>query len=440
MKSGRATPWVVAAASLGVVVITVVLTRVHQTAEHDTVTHAAVESVAAVVSIIAAALIFAWFAERRLLHFLVLGGGVSLLAAANLFLTAIPAALSDEGVVAEWGAHAGRCVGAAAIAAAAFVPGRRVRRPVRAVAITVAASLAVLALVVAAVAVVSPSSAVDGDLAVPAAQLATGLLFAAAAAGIVHRSLRERRDFLGWIAVAAGLAAVERFDYALAPSVSPGLTRAGDALRLASFVVLGAAAGREIIHYCRRLMARAAESERRRIGRDVHDRIAQDLAYIVRDARSLQLPEPVVSAAVRALEEARRVIEAAQRDADEPLWESIARSTADVAARAGTQLELDVATDAVVAPDVAEALVRVAREAVINADRHAGATRIRISLANGDGIRLTIVDDGDGFAAEDVGDASFGLTCMRERMESVGGRLTVSSAPGHGTAVEAYVP
>jgi signal transduction histidine kinase len=187
-------------------------------------------------------------------------------------------------------------------------------------------------------------------------------------------------------------------------------------------------------------MARAAESERRRIGRDVHDRIAQDLAYIVRDARSLQLPEPVVSAAVRALEEARRVIEAAQRDADEPLWESIARSTADVAARAGTQLELDVATDAVVAPDVAEALVRVAREAVINADRHAGATRIRISLANGDGIRLTIVDDGDGFAAEDVGDASFGLTCMRERMESVGGRLTVSSAPGHGTAVEAYVP
>ena len=420
--------------------MTVLLAGLHRTAEQDSAADAAVEAAAAMVSLFAAALVVGWFLERRRLELLVLGAGVTVLAAANLFLAAIPTALSDDGSVAEWGALVARCAGAAVIAAAAMAPPRRVRSPVRAVLAATAGAVATVGVVVIVVALAGPAAAIDGDRSVPEVQLATGLLFAIAAAGFGYRSVQEGNDFLIWIAVAAGLACVARVNYALAPSVSPGLTRAGDVLRVGMFLVLSAAVAREIVLYCRRLIARAAVRERRRIGRDVHDRIAQDLAYIVRDARTLQLPEPVVSAAVRALEEARRVIEVAQQERDEPLWEAIARSTAEVAGRAGAELELDVGPDAAAAPEVADALVQVAREAVINADRHGSAKHIRIALGNGDGIRLSIADDGCGFVPADVHGSHFGLLCMRERIEAVGGRLTVTSAPGRGTKIEAHVP
>jgi signal transduction histidine kinase len=420
--------------------VTVLLAGLHRTAEHDSAANATVEAAAAMVSLFAAALVLGWFLEQRRLHLLVLGAGVTVLAAANLFLAAIPTALSGDGSVAEWSALAARCGGAGVIAAAALTPPLRVPSPIRAVVVATGAAVATVVVLVIVIALAGPNGMIDGDRSVPAVQFATAMLYAIAAAGFAYRSVREGDDFLIWIAVGAGLAAVARVNYALAPSISPGLERAGDVLRVAMFFVLSAAVAREIVLYCRRLVARAAVRERRRIGRDVHDRIAQDLAYIVRDAQSLQLPEPVVSAAVRALEEARRVIEVAQQERDEPLWEAIARSTADIAGRSGAELALDVGPDAAAAPEVADALVHVAREAVVNADRHGRAKHIRIALVNGDGIRLSIADDGCGFAPADVHGSHFGLLCMRERIEGVGGRLTVTSAPGRGTKIEAHVP
>ncbi|MDQ6874500.1 MAG: GAF domain-containing sensor histidine kinase [Actinomycetota bacterium] len=87
-------------------------------------------------------------------------------------------------------------------------------------------------------------------------------------------------------------------------------------------------------------------------------------------------------------------------------------------------------------------LLRIAQEALGNALRHAGATRIRIALEGGDRIRLEVDDDGSGFdlAATSRASRRLGLTSMRERAEALGGTLSVSTAPGQGTTVTVEVP
>jgi signal transduction histidine kinase len=91
------------------------------------------------------------------------------------------------------------------------------------------------------------------------------------------------------------------------------------------------------------------------------------------------------------------------------------------------------------------ALYRVGQEALHNALRHAGASRIDVSLqpastdGSGAGVRLMVEDDGKGFDPEAAG-RGLGLVSMRERADSVGGRLTVSTQVGHGTVIELEVP
>jgi signal transduction histidine kinase len=89
-------------------------------------------------------------------------------------------------------------------------------------------------------------------------------------------------------------------------------------------------------------------------------------------------------------------------------------------------------------------LLRIAHEAMVNAVRHAYVTQIRIELSyNRDSVRLRVTDDGCGFDPDPMapphGD-HWGLTIMRERAEHIGGTLTITSAPGRGTTVEAEAP
>jgi signal transduction histidine kinase len=80
-----------------------------------------------------------------------------------------------------------------------------------------------------------------------------------------------------------------------------------------------------------------------------------------------------------------------------------------------------------------EELVRVAREAAVNAARHSGSAAIRVTLSQG---RLTVGDDGRGFDPAYQRNGGFGLTSMRERADAIGAALNITSAPGHGTCVE----
>jgi signal transduction histidine kinase len=179
----------------------------------------------------------------------------------------------------------------------------------------------------------------------------------------------------------------------------------------------------------------AVLEDRRRIARDLHDGLAQELAFIVAETSG-----PAAKAAERALDESRRAIAALTRRVDEPLDVALLQAAEEVAHRVGTQVRFDGERVPDVPGETREALIRIVREAVTNAARHGGAERVRIELANGDGLRLRIADDGAGFVPGATRPGGFGLVSMRERAEALGGSFQVESEPGAGTAIEVVVP
>lgn len=83
-----------------------------------------------------------------------------------------------------------------------------------------------------------------------------------------------------------------------------------------------------------------------------------------------------------------------------------------------------------------QTLFRVTQEALANVARHSGATAVEVCLAwIGSQVKLTISDNGRGFNSATVNGQGLGLSSMRERMEAIGGSLTVETKVGQGTQV-----
>jgi len=194
----------------------------------------------------------------------------------------------------------------------------------------------------------------------------------------------------------------------------------------------------------------AVECERRRIARDIHDSLAQDLAFIAARVRVLER-DPTASvrldhlaiAATRALEHSRTTISTLTRPLDEPLDAALARNATEVAARHGGHAKLRLQAGVVVPPATRESLVMILREAVANAMRHGRAGSVDVSLSQQSWLRLRVTDDGRGFDAAARAarpDAGFGLQSMEERAQALGGGLVVRSAPGAGTTIEVALP
>ncbi len=215
------------------------------------------------------------------------------------------------------------------------------------------------------------------------------------------------------------------------------------------FALLAGAAG-EVGRYWQASREAAVLDERRRIARDLHDGLAQELAFIVRRARRVLDGKArrtdaaqIAYAAERALDESRRVIATLTRPLDEPLDVVLSEAVKGVADRVGATVALALDPGVHVAPDIREALVRIAREAVTNAARHGDAGLVRVELENTTGLKLRIVDDGRGFdaaAAKWRTRGGFGLVSMSERATAVGGVLHVASKRGTGTTVEVELP
>ena len=183
--------------------------------------------------------------------------------------------------------------------------------------------------------------------------------------------------------------------------------------------------------------------ERRRIARDLHDGMAQDLAFITMHGRELAHRDPrargIATAAQRALTDSRAAILSLSGPADEPLAAAVARTASGLADRSGIRLELEFDADADADAETRDELLRILSEAISNAIRHGNASRIRVALSAQGRLRLAISDDGGGFdgrAPTEGAPTGFGLTSMRERAEGLGGGLRVSSPPEGGTEVE----
>ena len=116
---------------------------------------------------------------------------------------------------------------------------------------------------------------------------------------------RTDDDLLGWIGAAAALGAFARVAYLLFPSLYTEWLYAGDVLRLGMYLMLLVGCVREIRQYWRAQTVLAVAGERRRLARELHDGVVQELGFIRSQALRTPNSGDIASAADRALDEAR---------------------------------------------------------------------------------------------------------------------------------------
>ncbi len=200
-----------------------------------------------------------------------------------------------------------------------------------------------------------------------------------------------------------------------------------------------------------RRLVDAQENERAAIARELHDGAGQALTVMLLDLGALArqtADNPDTAAKVQALQAAADGLmsELHTLAADlHPatlnllgLLAAVRQHISSLQDTAGLQIvvkdvELD---DNSLSPEVRIAVYRVIQEAVNNAIRHAQARNIGVLLAMQEScLRVTIEDDGSGFNPETPDEGRLGLLSMRERIEMLGGSLTIESSPGAGTTV-----
>jgi signal transduction histidine kinase len=203
----------------------------------------------------------------------------------------------------------------------------------------------------------------------------------------------------------------------------------------------------------------AVLAERGRIARDIHDNLAQGLVAISWQLECAGDTLPAAPEAAREhVETARALARSSLGEARRSLWDlrpsqleggDLASALAQAAGRprpgGQTRVEVEVRGQPVpLRPTVERNMLQIAKEAIANAERHAGARSVRVSLAFDAGeLRLSVEDDGSGFEADRQAWRSrrhFGLLGMSERAQELGGRITIDSQPGAGTRVAVALP
>ena len=194
-------------------------------------------------------------------------------------------------------------------------------------------------------------------------------------------------------------------------------------------------------------------AERRRIARDLHDIVLQDLSGALQSLRLTHLQSRSSGAEVDLAEELEALRRASLglrsavydlRDEQErPFLESV-ESLVELNRRATPEREIRLVVEEeflqVIPRGESVELLRVLQEALRNARRHSGARNVEVRLkTEGGEILAEVADDGRGFNMVSVR-AGVGLSAMRERIEGVGGTLAIYSRPGEGTRVVVSIP
>lgn len=422
--------------------------------------HVALDAIVGTVAVVTGGLAWTRYVRTGLLSDLALAAAFGVMAGENIFALVLPTLLDHELLRPSplWVAAALEVLAALLLLVASLGGKRHLRRwhglvfvgGVGAVVAVVIGSLLAhasqLSLPVdpALSPVGFPRRVFVGSAAALWLQAAEAMLLLAA--GIVS-TLRARTGedaLLGWLAPALLVAAVASANYALFPSLYSYWVYDGDIARLVFCLVVAGGIAAELRASVRRTVMLAVLEERRRLARDLHDGVAQELAFIAAELDEIPHLHPSVpwirSAVERGLYESRRAIAALTMPLDRPLAEVLQASMEEIADRSGASLRLSVDTSLVVGPPMQEALLRIVREAVTNAVRHGRATALEVALRHGpEGVTLEIVDNGTGFDPEHVA-GGFGLTSMRERVEVTGGRFGIESGAGAGARVHAWWP
>lgn len=205
--------------------------------------------------------------------------------------------------------------------------------------------------------------------------------------------------------------------------------------------------------HVRRLMAQlldAEELERKRIARFLHDYPIQDLAAALLALGNVSRnPTSALTDAQEAIQRAIDQLRTAVFDLYPPVVEQLGLEaairdlTAQIDARSDISVAYEVATDALGAHD--QLLFSLARELLLNAERHAHARSVAIRITRaGSELVLEVEDDGNGFARARLGEARrhghIGLASGTERVQALGGAFSIRTDPGAGTAVRVTLP
>jgi signal transduction histidine kinase len=195
------------------------------------------------------------------------------------------------------------------------------------------------------------------------------------------------------------------------------------------------------------------------MAREIHDTLAQGLTGIITQLQAAdrvreqperwqQHMDKVEALARDGLAAARRSVAALgppELD-DARLPEAVAQLAAGWSRTSGVPARVETTGETVpLLTGIEITLFRVAQEALANVAKHAGATRVALTLSYlDDVVLLDVRDDGAGFSpsagAPSTGSGGFGLRGIRQRLELVGGALAIESVPGEGTALSASVP
>ncbi|HEV3472697.1 MAG TPA: ATP-binding protein [Actinomycetota bacterium] len=428
--------------------------------------HIALDTAIGLVALLAGYLVYGRFSLTRSWRDLVLTASLLILGITNLMLSTLPSViLENRERFFIWGVAGGRLAGAIFFAFSAVTRDRVVPVKKRYSAwMLVAVSLAVPVAIASLLGIfqldpgISPSLSPNssnrplliGHPLLLSVQLAAMVLYGLAALGLGRRARETHDELLLWLAAGAAMSSFARMNYFLFPSIYSDWVYTGDFLRIGAHVLFLVGAGREIRNYWRRVGELAVAEERRRLARELHDGVAQELALIAGYAQLLGGSEHVggrdprkeiLSASQRALTEARSAISALSDRRVEQLDVAVARTAASVASRHGAPVEVRVEKGITVPLATTEMFTRITSEAVANAARHGKPQTITVDLTTGGGgIVLRVADDGCGFDPEAAAAGQgFGLISMRERAESLGARFKLESRPQAGTVIEVSV-
>jgi signal transduction histidine kinase len=202
-----------------------------------------------------------------------------------------------------------------------------------------------------------------------------------------------------------------------------------------------------------------AVEERRRIARDLHDSVSQALFSTVLHTRTAQkalvqegaTPSGRVARSLGAIADLTKTVQNEMRGLifelrSEPVHDGLVATLTEHASalRASDGPTIDVRGPGPrleLSQRVEGQLFAIAREALSNVLKHAAATSAQVRVDAVDGqVVVEVRDDGRGFDPSAGHPGHFGLESMHSRAAEIGGRLTIASAPGHGTVVRAQVP
>jgi signal transduction histidine kinase len=422
---------------------------------------AAIETIITIGAIWTARLLVANFQRTGRLPDLLLLCALVCVALTDFVYCAAPALVGGTKAESGGGARlACELIVSVAFAAAAFAPGKLIRYPNRRV-IAVAALAGAATVIVAELLEQGTGSrwsaslqqiglrgAVDHPVQLAVNGVAATVLLVSALAFL--RRARRGANPCALLAGASFLLAGARLQYLAMPAVATDWITPRDGLRLAAYAMLLASAYWEYARAHRAEALAAISSERERIARDLHDGLAQDLACIAAQGQRLGAelrPEhPLMTAARNALATSRGVIADLSASTAPTTEAALCLIADDLRHRYGLEIEVRVemtrASGGSNDLDLVdrEHIVRIAREAIVNAALHGRARRVDVVLSGtGDGDLVMRITD-DGWGITDACGAGMGLRTMRSRAAALGGHLSAHSGPAGGTQLELTVP